>query len=134
MTVLIDASLFYAYSNIRDVHHAKAQEILKDILSDKYGGFLTTDYIFDEVVTVTQRKANKEIAMYLGNFILNSEILIVRINKSVFEAAWKLFQETKDLSFTDCTNIAFMKVFGVEKIATFDKGFKSIEGIEVVDR
>ena len=134
MTVLIDASLFYAYSNIRDVHHLKAKEILKDILSDKYGGYLTTDYIFDEVVTVTERKTDKQNSLEIGNFILNSSILIAEIDKSVFNEAWKVFQETKNLSFTDCTNIAFMRIFGIEKIATFDKGFKGINGIEVVDK
>ena len=132
MTILIDASLFYAYSNTNDVHHTKAKEILKDILSDKYGGYLTTDYIFDEVVTVAQRKAGKKTAVELGNFILNSEILVAEIDKNIFENSWKLFRETEDLSFTDCTNIEFMKIFGIENIATFDRDFEGIEGIKIV--
>ena len=132
MTILIDASLLYAYSNTNDVHHTKAKEILKNILSDKYGGYLITDYIFDEVVTVAQRKAGKKTAVQLGNFILNSEIFIAEIDKNIFENSWRLFQETEDLSFTDCTNIEFMKIFGIENIATFDTDFEGIEGIKVV--
>ena len=107
---------------------------MESIKNQYHGMPVTTDYIFDETLTVLMRKANKSVAIDVGDLILNSEIIFVEIDKIVFEAAWKIFQETKSLSFTDCTNIAFMHMFGIKYIATFDKGFKNIKGIKVVDK
>jgi len=48
--------------------------------------------------------------------------------------SWNIFKEQKNnkLSFTDCTNIAIMRINKIKNIATFDKDFKDIEGINVV--
>ena len=133
MTILIDASVFCAYANSNDVHHKNAKIIIQEIITEKYGSGITTDYIFDETVTVANRRANKETAIRVGKYLLNSEILIAKIDHFIFEKAWELFQNTKELSFTDCTNIAFMQIFGIKKIATFDKGFDNLKNVEVVD-
>ena len=134
MAIFIDSSLFCAYANLDDIHHKKSVNIIKSIVSNKYGKAITSDYIFDESVTVAMRKANKSAAIGLGNSIIGSEVFLIKVDEIVFQRAWKIFRKTKNMSFTDCTNIAFMRVFGIERIATFDKAFKSIKGIEVVDR
>ena len=134
MFIFLDSSFFCAYKNRDDVHHENSVKVMESIANQHHGRPVTTDYIFDETLTVLMRKANKSVAVDVGDLILNSEIVFVEIDKIVFEAAWKIFQKTKNLSFTDCTNIAFMKIFGLEKIATFDKGFSGIEGIRVIDR
>jgi len=132
ITILIDASVFCAYANIDDVHHKKALKILEDIISEKYGKSIASDYVFDETVTVTLRKTNKKTAVNIGNFIINSEVLLIRIDYKVFQSAWEIFDGTKELSFTDCANVALMQMFGVEYIATFDRDFEEIEDIKIV--
>lgn len=132
MAVFLDASFFYALKNSFDVHHEKAKEILHTVISDMQSQPITTDYIFDEIVTVTMRKVNKQTALELGFAIIDSEVILARIDTLVFEQAWSLFQTTTGLSFTDCTSVAFMNVYGIKKIATFDKGFLQIEDIEVL--
>ena len=132
MAIFIDSSVFCAYANIRDVHHKKAQKIIEEIASGKHENEITTDYIFDETVTVIRRKASSRTAVEIGKFLMDSEIFIAKIDSLVFQKAWELFQSS-DLSFTDCSNLAFMELFDISKIATFDKGFKNIKGVQVVE-
>lgn len=130
MTIFLDASFFYALKNSSDVHHEKAKQITTSLINEH---LITTDYIFDEIVTVTLRKANKEIALDIGRTLIDSEVTLARIDPFVFIQAWSLFQITNSLSFTDCTSIAFMKTYGIQKIVTFDKGFLEIKDINVIN-
>lgn len=132
MAIFIDASVFCAYANNNDVHHPAAKKILKEIIAGDHGKSVTTDYIFDETVTVALRKTNKALALELGEFILNSEVFMARIDAMIFRKAWEIFREKHNISFTDCTIIAFMSVFGIQKLATFDKEFLRIKGIQVI--
>ena len=133
MAIFIDSSVFCAYANSRDVHHSKASSIMQEIVSEKYGSGIITDYIFDETMTVALRRTSKGVAVELGNFMLNSEILMAKITPLLFQKAWELFQKPNNFSFTDCTIIAFMNTFGIDKIATFDKEFKSQKNFTIVD-
>ena len=47
MAIFIDSSVFCAYTNSRDVHHSKAMSIMQEVVSEKYGSGIITDYIFD---------------------------------------------------------------------------------------
>lgn len=133
MAILIDASVFCAYANLKDVHHSHSNQIIEDVVSGKYGDAVITDYIFDEIVTVVARKVHKEKAIQIGKFLLNSEVILTRVNTLVFEKAWEVFNGAANLSFTDCTCVAFMQLFEVKKIATFDKEFWKMGGVEIVD-
>ena len=132
MAIFIDSSVFCAYANVRDVHHKNARKIIEDIISGKHENGITTDYVFDETVTVIRRKANSETAIEIGKFLLDSEIFIAKIDSLSFQKSWELFQ-ANEMSFTDCSNIAFMNLFDISKIATFDKGFKNIKGLQVIE-
>ena len=134
MAIFLDASLFCAYKNKDDIHHEDSIKIVESIQNRHHGEPVTTDYIFDEVVSVLLRKAGKTVAIDVGDLILNSGILMFCVDKMVFEAALKIFQSAEGLSFTDCTNVAFMQLFGIEKIATFDKGFLGVKGIVVIGK
>lgn len=132
-SILIDANYWIALANPRDKHHKRSVSLAEEIAHQDYGKKITSDYVFDEAVTVAQRKASHDQALEIGNLILNSEVVLVRIDSHLFDAAWKLFNfQKKDLSFTDCTNIVMMNSFGIKNIATFDKGFERIKGINVV--
>ena len=84
-------------------------------------------------MTIALRRTNKEVAAELGKFMLNSEILMAKITPLIFQKAWELFQKPNEFSFTDCTIIAFMEIFGIDKIATFDKEFKKQKNFMVID-
>jgi len=133
MTIFIDSNVFVAYYNTRDEQHEKATKLIEKIMTFEYGLPVTSDYVFDETITATfVRTKNKPIAIKLGNQIASS-IKMLKINTTVFQDAWKIFKTTKNtLSFTDCTNIAFLSIINDNKIATFDKEFENIEGIKVI--
>ena len=124
--VFIDANIFVAYSNERDVHHKNAKQILEENLKIA----ITSDHVFDEVLSVIARKVNRDQAIKIGTYILEAEIIVARTNEAVFQKAWQLFQK-EPLSFTDCTIIELMNAAEMKKIATFDKGFEN-KGLEIV--
>ena len=91
MAIFIDAGVFCAYANSHDVHHLAAQEILREIFLGENEKAITTDYVFDEVVTVALRKTNKATALELGEFIMNSEIFLAGVDATIFRKAWEIF-------------------------------------------
>ena len=130
MTIFIDTGIFVAARNKRDVNHKRAVSLLKEALKGVYGALYTSDYVFDEAVTVALvRTRRPEIAIDMGNFISSSRKLrIIYVNKIVFEEAWSIFVKyaEKRLSFTDATSIAIMKRHGIDYIMSFDKHFDGI--------
>jgi len=136
MTVFIDSSVFVAYGNLDDFHHEKSKNIIEDIVSKKYGKYFTSDYVFDESVTVALvRTKDLDKAVELGKVILESEVALLTVNDIIFKEAWRLFEieNRQKMSFTDLTNIALMKTYGIKHIASFDKAFKKVKGMLVVD-
>lgn len=130
--IIIDANVLCAYWNNGDVHHNKAVHIV-DSLLEKEDGVVITDHIFDEVISVTMRKTGKISALKVGETILNSCMFIILNDEVIQKEAWMIFKKTEKMSFTDCATIACMNSVGIDRIATFDKEFKSCKGIQVID-
>ncbi len=134
MAIIVDANIFCAFANKDDIHNEKSTKIIKEIISNKYGKPLTTDYVFDEILTFLLRRSDKKNAIEFGKFLLNSQISILHINNIIFQEAWSIFQKLEKFSFTDCTNIAVMKIFDIKQIATFDKEFLKLKNIKIVSQ
>lgn len=132
--IFIDASVILAYDNENDVHHKKAAAIFQE-LEGKNKPYFISDYILNEVVGVTLRKCGKERAITLGEHLLKT-MLILNVDDHLLQESWKLFQSTTalNLSLVDCTSIVIIQLTNNRQIATFDKEFKKIEGINVLDR
>ncbi len=132
MVLVLDTSFIIGLDNERDVHHNNAKKIWEEIRKGEYGNYIISDYIFDELMAVTTRKVSKERAIKLGQQILKS-VPIMNIDAHMFHETWKLFLESNsNLSFTDCTNVVILKMLQSKKIATFDKAFKEVKGIETL--
>ena len=129
--IFLDSSMFVAYWNLRDAHHEKADKLMKKILNQEYGLPFFSDYIFDEVVTVLLFKVGFNIANEIGEYLLNSELEMVAVDKDLFSKSWDFFNTSQNLSFTDCTILAIMEEYRISKLATFDKGFAA--KVDVVD-
>jgi predicted nucleic acid-binding protein len=130
MSVFIDTNIFAAAKLKNDVDHEHGKALLEEALLGKYGPVLTSDYIFDEIITLLNiRSKNHQLVFEFGNSILTSgSIDIIKINDEIFEAAWDKFGRFKDklLSFTDCTTLAIMEKLKIEKIMSFDRHFDGI--------
>ena len=130
--IFIDANIFLAFDNLNDVNHKRALKILEEAESGKYGDYITSDYIFNEIVGVTFRKKGRERAVLLGEQVLKS-VLMITIDDPLLKKAWKIFSTSKlNLNLVDCTNLAVMTIVGTEFIATLDKEFAKVKSIEVI--
>ena len=126
MSVLLDSSFILAFDNEIDVHHQKTLPLWNKIANLDFGQYFISDHIFDEIVAVSLRKRGKEKTIELCQRILN-DIPIINVNHPIFE-------KTKtNLSFTDCTNLVLLKLMGSNLIATFDKEFNKIKGINICE-
>ena len=132
MTVILDSSFIIALYNESDVHHRKAMDLWPKIRTNENSYFIS-DHIFDEIVAVILRKAGKEKAKSIGQHLIES-MNIINVDLPIFNETWKIFQQTElNLSFTDCTNIALLKLIDSNKILTFDKAFNNVKGLKVID-
>jgi uncharacterized protein len=132
--ILIDTNVFVAYIVAEDVNHDDSIRVMNRIAAGDFGSVFTSDYIFDETLTVTLvRSKSLKKAIQAGNYI-RSSIEILKVGEEVFEDAWSMFGKRKnsELSFTDCTNIALMSYKDIRYIATFDNEFKSVSSVKVV--
>ncbi|MFH1358267.1 MAG: PIN domain-containing protein [archaeon] len=131
--ILFDANFLIAYFNDDDVHHKKAVE-LSEKIRDYSDNFIVLDHIFDEVIGVCLRllkDINK--VKIIGNDII-STIGVTHINEDTFNKAWEVFSNQKQtkFSFTDCIIIAYMDIYKIRDLITFDKEFLNIKSINVV--
>ncbi len=133
MSILLDTGLLTAFYNHQDEHHLRAKEILREVAEGKHGTPYTSDYIFDEAVTLTlNRTGRAELAINLGRLILEGAtrpfIVLLEVGDDVFNGAWNLFikHAERGLSFTDCSSLSLMTLRHIEKIGSFDSGFDGL--------
>ncbi len=129
MAVLIDTGAFMAYRNTKDVHHEKADRLLRRALKGEFSTIYTTDYIYDESLTLAVvRTGNKNIATDISNVISSPRIEMIIIDETILKQATTLFFKffDKRISFTDATTMAVMQRDEIDKIITFDAHFKGM--------
>jgi len=130
LAIFIDTGIFVAARNKSDINHERAVSLLRKALRGEYGTMYTSDYVFDEAVTVALvRTKRPEIAIDIGNFILSStKLRILYVDRVVFMNAWRIFRRyiSRGLSLTDATSIALMKKHNIDNIMSFDKHFDGI--------
>jgi len=136
MSAFIDAGMFVAAYNTRDRSHKEATDLIRAAIGEQYGSLYTSDYIFDEAVTLMlARTKNPEFAFGVGELILGnpsrgipSFAELLHVDEEVFSDAWTLFKRyaSRGLSFTDCTTLALMKRAKIDVLLSFDRSFDGI--------
>ncbi len=132
MSLLIDTSALIAARNAEDKNHKRAVDTMVPVLKGEYGKVFTSDYIFDEAVTLAyMRTGSKRFSRDIGTFAKARPITMRFIEPMDFDRAWELYNqyEDKHFSFTDSTNIALMERLDIEAIFTFDSEFKGIANV-----
>ena len=132
--IFFDTSFLAAIELENDEKHEIAMNISKQIISGRYGSTYISDYVFDELISfLLGRTKDIQKVVKIGHSVKTSA-KILRVSEAAFERAWAIFKNQKDtrLSFTDCTNITIMEENGINDIATFDREFQKIKGINVV--
>ena len=133
--IIIDSSVLVAYAVTQDENHERAVRIIESIVKGMFGSAHISDHIFAETVTVTLYKSKSlDNAVALGEY-LRDATTILENDEFDFESTWRLFknQKTLKLSFTDCSIISLARRYGIEYIATFDKEFRRIYGLHIIE-
>ncbi|WP_158675231.1 type II toxin-antitoxin system VapC family toxin [Thiohalobacter thiocyanaticus] len=122
--------LWFAFANRRDPDHAAVRAVL-----DGFEGRLTTsNYIFDETISLCLYRLGHTVAERVGNVLLDPNTVDqIRLLPEDEQAAWALFRNRADkhYSFTDCTSFALMRRLGITTALALDSDFR-IEGFELL--
>jgi len=133
--IFADSSGLIARFLEKDPNHAAAiGEMDRLVLEGRR--FLTTNYIFDEVVTRVRRLAGFPWSRKVGDALLSSSLIRrVYLDQADEARAWDLYlkHQDLDLSFTDATSIGVMRRYRLEEAFTFDRDF-SRAGFTVLPR
>jgi predicted nucleic acid-binding protein len=129
MSVFVDTGAFLAYRNKKDRYHEVAGKLFIDALKGKYGQMYTSDYIYDEALSLALARTNNiTVAMDMVEVILSPRILMVFVDKGLLERATRTFKKScgRNISFTDAVSIEIMNEYDIEKYLGFDAHFNGI--------
>ena len=132
--IVLDSSFLIAFHNRRDVHHEAAARLMPDLIGGAYGRLLLLEYVFLEVVTLLLARCEHAIALDAADTLLNAQEVDFLPCSELFQHALHVFRTgaTIPLSFTDAAIVAAARRHETEFIATFDEGFRRIEGLKLV--
>ncbi len=127
--LFVDTSAWLANVNRTARRHREVRAALRDF----DGRLVTSNFVFDETVTLAQRSLGHPMALLMGNVLLDRDVVdLVRLTSEDEAASWSLFKarSDKDYSFTDCTSFVLMRRLGLVKAAALDADFAQ-EGFQV---
>ena len=84
---------------------------------------LTSDYVFDETVTVVKLRAGHQAAVAAGNAMLSSpRVTVEPVSDDDRRAAWQIFMRHRDKSwsFTDCTSKVLIDRLSCQEVWALD--------------
>ena len=128
--LFVDTSAWFAYANRKDPDHHAVGDVLKGFK----GRLATTNFVFDETVSLCRCRLGYRAANSVGSALLDSETIdLIRVTPEDEQTAWTLFCERPDqrYSFTDCTSFALMRRLRLSTALALDDDFR-VEGFRVV--
>jgi hypothetical protein len=134
MSVLVDTGVFYAHHDTDAERHDDAVAAFDELLDGTYGQPYTSDYVFDETVTLTRvRTGSFEAADTVASRILGEDRFpdvfeVLDVEPDGFGAALETFRryDDHDLSFTDATTVHLCESRGIDAVLSFDSDFDGL--------
>ncbi|MDR5674260.1 PIN domain-containing protein [Halalkaliarchaeum sp. AArc-GB] len=134
MSVFVDTGVFYAHHDVDATRHDVATEALARVLgSEAYGHVLTSEYIYDETVTLTYRRTGRmEDAIEVGRRIRGEgypdAIELLHSSPRLFEDAIATYERYTEhgFSFTDAMTVALVERHGIDSVLSFDDDFDGV--------
>ncbi len=136
MSIFLDTGVYVAFVNKKDRDHDRAQVLLRELASGKYGPGYTSDCILDETVTVALGRTRRaETAVKAGLLILGSRedkipslARLLKVDERTIAQAWRSFRSGKNprLSFTDHTCVDLARTYAGGVIMSFDRHFDGL--------
>lgn len=128
MRLFVDTSAWLALNDKNDQYHDEAVSKITKVRQQKIQ-LVTSEYIFDESVTILRYRISHRAAVAFGDALISSNVASIEdITDEERLKAWVLFKKyrDKDLSFTDCTSFALMVKLKLQKAFSFDNHFKQV--------
>lgn len=137
MKYFLDTSFILALVLDSDTNHKKALD-LKYVLDEEC---YINNNVLNEVLTLTGRKINIDSAKELYYNLIDSfdvldEYSILNYNSETFNVFEKYIGSNSNktkLSFTDSSIILTMKEFNIPNLVSFDKEFKRVNRIKLIN-
>ncbi|MEK7119379.1 MAG: PIN domain-containing protein [Patescibacteria group bacterium] len=123
--IFIDSDAFIGILAIQDAHHMKANAMF-DRLNEAQEKLTTSWETIDEVATKVSMYFGKDCANLLFVLLLKANITIVYVNQALSQTTIEIFkkQTSKNVSLTDCANIAICRSMGINTVFSFDLHYK----------
>lgn len=121
--LFVDTSAWFAYCNRSEPQHAAVAAFLRTF----EGRLLTSNYVFDEIVTLSRRRLGHAAALLVGAVLLDVKTVdVLRLTPRDEGDAWELFRRRSDksYSFTDCTSFVLLRRLGLMEALAFDDHFQ----------
>ena len=119
----VDTSAWFAYANRDDPDHQR----LRNVLQTFQGRLLTSNFIFDETVTLCLYRLGYQVAATVGKVLLDPTVVaMIRLTPEDEQSAWALWlaRPDKTYSYTDCTFFVLMRRLGVQRAIAIDTDFQ----------
>lgn len=124
--LFVDTGAWYALVDKSDPEHAKAKELFRENTLP----LVTTNFVFDETVTLLRVRLGWNVAKEFGSRLKDSGFAsLVTVGLSDEERAWEIFLKYKDndFSYTDCTCFAVMERLKIDTAFSFDGHFRAMK-------
>jgi predicted nucleic acid-binding protein len=133
--IFVDTDVFVALAREDDANHEKALSLLHYVLKQPVC-FITSNYVFSECITViSMRQSHKAAVRFIEAMRTpESQYVLKRADDAVEEKAIHIFtkQTSKNTSFVDCTNMAFLQTLSLDAIFSFDSVYRK-QGFTLVE-
>ncbi|MHC4972728.1 MAG: type II toxin-antitoxin system VapC family toxin [Planctomycetota bacterium] len=120
--IFVDTSAWLSFANRNDADHP----LVKRAFSGFSGRLVTSNFVFDETVTLARSRLGHAFALLVGDALQDADTVdLIRVSADDETRAWTLFAERGDkrYSFTDCTSFVLMRRLGIKQAASLDADF-----------
>lgn len=120
----MDTGAWYALADRKDPDHASVAQCLRE----RAGRLVTTNFVFDESVTLIRFRLGTSAACTFGEELLGGGVArLVSVARRDETRAWEIFTRYRDkgFSYTDCTSFATMQRLGIDAAVAIDDDFRS---------
>lgn len=134
MSVFVDTGVFYAHHDTDADRHDAAATAFDELLDGTYGQPYTSDFVFDETVTLARvRTGSFEAANTVARRILGEEpypsvFEIINVEPDDVHDALETFRryDDHDLSVTDATTVSLCERWDIDAVLSFDSDFDGL--------
>lgn len=134
MSVFVDTGVIYAHHDTNASRHESGANALDAVVrSPEFGRVYTSDYVYDEVITLTQRRTGQvSDSITVGRRIRGegypNAFELLYSSPSLFAEAVSVYEEYADHepSFTDAMTIAMVRYHEIDSVLSFDDDFDGV--------